>query len=492
MSRRPPVAATGIRGFDEILCGGIPRDHLYLIEGDPGVGKTTLALQFLLAGRDAGEKVLYITLSETAAEIHEIAASHGWSLEGVSLFELSALEQQLRLDAETTMFHPAEVQLTAITQTLLARVAELDPSRVVFDSLSELRLLAQSALRYRREVLGLKQYFANRQCTVFLLDDRTSGPGELQVQSLAHGVVSLESRAPEIGADRRRLRITKLRGVKFAGGYHDYVIVVGGVDVFPRLVASEHDDPFVRQTISSGVEALDQLLGGGLDRGTSTLITGPAGTGKSAVAAQYATAAVARGDRAVIFAFDELRATLIARTDALGMKMSEHLASGMLEIRQVDPAEMGAGEFVACVQRAVEAGVKVVVIDSINGLIHAMPEDRFLYMQLHELLSFLGRRGITTLLVMAQAGMMGAGMSAPADVSYIADTVILMRYFEAGGRVRKAVSVVKKRSGMHEDAIREFTMDRGGLRVGEPLAEFRGVLTGVPIYTGRDAQLTTR
>ena len=445
----------------------------------------------MIAGRAVGERGLYVTLSETETDIRAIAESHGWSLEGIDLFELSALEQQMRLDAETTVFHPAEVQLDAITQTLLNKIDEVKPARVAFDSLSELRLLAQNALRYRREVLSLKQYFAGKQCTVLLLDDRTAEVTDLQVQSLAHGVVSLEQHAPTIGSDRRRLRVRKLRGVKFRTGYHDYNIVTGGVEVYPRLVAAEHRKPFRPELISSGVPALDGLLGGGIHRGTSMLVIGPAGAGKSSIVSRYAAASAARKEPVLILAFDERRGLLISRADELGCEMSRHVDEGRVVIRQIDPAEMGPGEMVSITKSFVEAGTRMVIIDSVNGLLNSMPEDRFLYMQLHELLSFFALNGVTTLLVMAQSGMFGSQMVAPADISYIADTVLLLRNFEAGGRIRKAISVVKKRSGRHEDTIRELTLGSSGVAVGEPLVDFHGVLTGVPTFVGDPTKLRT-
>lgn len=477
-------AATGIPGLDSILGGGLPRQRIYLVEGDPGAGKTTLAMQFLLEGVRRGESVLYITLSETESEIRAIAESHGWTLDGVSLFELSALEQQMRLDAENTIFHPSEVELTETTRALLHHVDTVAPTRVVFDSLSELRLLAQSPLRYRREVLNLKQYFTTSRATVLLLDDRTSEVGDMQLQSLAHGVLSLQQMAPEYGGDRRRLRIAKLRGLRFLGGNHDFVIKTGGIEVFPRLVAAEHHVRFDKRTLSSELEGLDAMLGGGLDRGTSTLVMGPAGTGKSALAQQYAVATARRGEKVAIFAFDELRSIAIARADALGMQMTTHVESGAIIVQQIDPAEMSPGELMQRMRDLVEnQGVSFIIFDSLNGYLYSMPAERYLYIQMHELLAYFGQRGVTTILVMAQQGLVGQ-VTSPVDVSYLADTVILLRYFEALGRVRKAVSVIKKRSGAHEDAIREIAMDAGGIRVGAPLAEFRGVLSSVPEYQG--------
>jgi circadian clock protein KaiC len=482
-------AATGVPGLDLILDGGLPRQRIYLIEGDPGAGKTTLAMQFLLEGVRHGEPVLYITLSETESEIRSIADSHGWSLDGVSLFELSALEQQMRLEAENTIFHPSDVELTETTRALLRHVDTVAPKRVVFDSLSELRLLAQNALRYRREVLNLKQYFTTSFATVMLLDDRTSETGDMQLQSLAHGVLSLQQMAPEYGGDRRRLRVAKLRGLKFLGGNHDFVIKTGGIEVFPRLVPADHHVRFEKRTLSSGIVGLDAMLGGGLDRGTSTLVMGPAGSGKSAVAQQYAVAAARRGEKVAIFAFDELRNIAIARADALGLAMSEHIESGAIVVQQIDPAEMSPGELMQRTRDLIEKhGVSFIIFDSVNGYMYSMPAERYLYIQMHEMLTYLGQRGATTIIVMAQQGLVGQ-VTSPVDVSYLADTVILLRYFEALGRVRKAVSVIKKRSGAHEDTIRELSMDRAGIKVGPPLAEFRGVLTSIPEYHGAKERL---
>jgi len=484
-------AATGINGLDSILEGGLPADRIYLVEGDPGAGKTTLALRFLLEGVARGEPVLYITLSETEAEIRLIAESHGWSLDGVSMFELSALEQQMKLEGENTIFHASEVELTETTRALLRHVESVAPRRVVFDSLSELRLLAQNALRYRREVLNLKQYFTNRGATVLLLDDRTSQDGDLQLQSLAHGVITLQQLAPEYGGDRRRLRIKKLRGSTFLGGYHDFTIATGGLRVFPRLVAADDRQHFEKDSLSSGVGPLDKMLGGGIERGTSTLIVGSAGTGKSALSQQYAVAAAIRGQKAAVFAFDELRSTAIGRADALGMGMGRHVDSGAIIVQQIDPAEMSPGELMARVRDLVDTGVTFIVIDSINGYLYSMPEERNLYIQMHELLAYLGQRGVTTVLVMAQQGLVGE-VTSPIDVSYLADTVILLRYFEAFGRVRKAVSVIKKRTGRHEDTIRELSLDSTGIRVGDPLADFRGVLTTVPEFDGAKERLDSK
>lgn len=476
------LATTGIPGLDEVLSGGFSPNRLYLIEGVPGSGKTTLALQFLLEGAQRGESVIYITLSESKEELCAVAASHGWSLDGVTVEELVPSEASLLPDEQYTMFHPSEVELSEATKTILAVVDQIKPSRVVFDSLSELRLLAGNALRYRRQILALKQFFSGRRCTVLLLDDMTSSDHDLQVQSIAHGVVLLEQLNPEYGAERRRLRVVKFRGRRFRGGYHDYVIVRGGLDVFPRLVASDHKPPPVRERIASGITELDALLGGGVERGSSTLFVGGAGTGKSSVVAQFVGTAAQRGQKSAMFIFDENIDTLLTRSAALGVDLRQHVALGLVMIKQVDPAELSPGEFSHKIRLAVEQmGVAIVVIDSLNGYLNAMPEERFLIIQLHELLTYLGQAGVATLLVGAHQGLIGANMATPVDASYLADSVVLMRYYEVQGEVRQVISVIKKRGGAHERTIREFRMQAGGIIVGEPLRSFRGVLTGVPV-----------
>jgi circadian clock protein KaiC len=481
-SDAPRRAKMGIEGLDDILSGGLIEHRMYLVEGNPGAGKTTLALQFLFEGIKRGEACLYITLSETSEELRAGAKSHGWSLDGMEIVELIAEESDLDSEAQITMYHASEVELAETTKRVLAAVQQLQPSRVVFDSLSELRLLAQNPLRYRRQILALKQFFAGRKCTVMLLDDKTADASDLQLQSIAHGVLSLEQLAPAYGAARRRLRILKFRGTDFRGGYHDYVIRRGGLSVFPRLIAAEHHQGFSGGPIQSGVTALDALLGGGPERGTSTLLMGPAGSGKSTIAVQYAVAAAARGEHAAIFAFDESIATLQARTAALGIEFNRGLAAGEVSIQQIDPAELSPGEFTSLVREAVEVHqARVVVIDSLNGYLHAMPDERFLTAQLHELLTYLGRQGVTTLMVVAQHGLMGTNMNAPVDTSYLADSVVLLRYFEYAGKVKKAISVVKKRTGAHEESIRELQFSAGGIHLSEPLIDFRGVLTGVPV-----------
>ena len=439
---------TNIPGFDDILNGGFIPHRLYLVDGNPGSGKTTLGLQYLLEGIASGEKCLYITLSETREELLAGAASHDWSLEGIEIVELIAEEKDLDGDTQVTMYSPSEIELNETTKKILDAVEKLNPSRVVFDSLSEMRLLAQNSLRYRRQILALKQFFIGRHCTVILLDDRTAEGSDLQLQSIAHGVITLEQLAPVYGAERRRLRVMKFRGTDFRGGYHDFAIRKGGIVAFPRLVASEHRQVFPRERIKSGVTALDTLLGGGPDRGTSTLLMGPAGSGKSTIAVQYAVAAAERGDHAVIFGFDESIETLEARTQSLGIQLRQGRDAGQVDLQQIDPAELSPGEFACRVCEVVERDqARVVVIDSLNGYMNAMPEEQFLTAQLHELLSYLGRQGVTTLMLVAQHGLIGTQMQAPVDTSYLADSVILLRYFEYGGKVKKAISIVKKRSG---------------------------------------------
>ena len=475
-------AKTGIVGLDDILHEGFIEHRMYLVEGNPGSGKTTLALQFLFAGLKAGQKCLYVTLSETKEELRAGALSHGWSLDGIEVVELIAEEADLDAESQLTMYNAADLELAETTKRVLAAVEQIQPSRVVFDSLSELRLLAQSPLRYRRQILALKQFFSGRKCTVVLLDDRTADVADLQLQSIAHGVISLDQHTPAYGSARRRLQVLKFRGTDFRGGFHDYSIRRGGLFVYPRLVAAEHSEPFTRARIQSGVTALDSLLGGGPDRGTSTLLMGPAGSGKSTIAVQYATSAAARGEHAAIFAFDESISTLEARTEALGIKFRKGVEEGEVEIQQVDPTELSPGEFSFLVRQAVEVNhARVVVIDSLNGYLHSMPQEQFLTAQLHELLTYLGRQGVTTLMVVAQHGMMGATMQAPVDTSYLADSVIMLRYFEYAGKVKKAISVVKKRSGPHEESIRELRFNEKGIHLGEPLEQFRGILTGVTV-----------
>ena len=481
MDDQNKTCCSGIEGLDHILRGGFPKNRLYLIQGDPGVGKTTLAVQFLLSGAVAGEPCLYITLSETKDELLGVAESHQWSLEPISIFELSAMEQQLAQSAQNTLFHPSDIELNKTTKALLNEVDRVKPTRLVLDSLSELRLLAESPLRYRRQMLALKQFFAGRNCTVLLLDDqRTSEAADQQVQSIAHGVLTLKKVPSEYGAQRRQVTIDKLRGVKFSEGPHDYVIETGGIEVFPRLVAAEHHKTFSDEPLSSGIKELDLLLGGGLDRGTSSLILGPAGTGKSAIAHQFAVTAAEHGEHCLLFVFDENIKTILRRTKSLGVPLQKYVADGEIKLRQIDPAEISPGEFAHNIKRAVaKDNVRLVILDSLIGYLQAMGDERFVSLQLHELLTFLSQQGVVTIITVTQHGLVGT-MQTPIDVTYLADCVILMRFFEAEGEVKKAVSVIKKRSGGHEKAIRELTIDQQGLRIGEPLRQFRGVLTGVP------------
>lgn len=474
---------TGIAGLDGILGGGYPAHRLHLIDGDPGTGKTTLALQFLLSGRAEGERCLYVTLSETAEELRASAQSHGWSLEGIEVFELAATPGEEPEDAYT-LFHPAEVELQQTVGAVLEAVERYGPSRVVFDSLSEMRMLARDPLRFRRQILALKQFFTGRACTVLVLDDRTGPEGDLQLQSLAHGVVALERMPLEYGAERRRVHVKKLRGAQFTGGYHDFRIRTGGLEVYPRVNYSAPLQQLSGDPISSGSAEMDLLLGGGLTRGTSSLITGAAGTGKSVLSMQFARSVVQSGERAAIYMFDERVPTAMARAAGLWPDTSDSALSSRLTLRQIEPTEMSPGEFTTMVSRAVDDGVSLVVIDSLNGFLQAMPNERLLAVHVHELLSFLSSRGVTTLMTLVQRGVFGAPVDEAAEVSYLADTVVLLRYFEHAGAVRQAVSVVKKRTGPHERTIRECRVERGGFRVGEPLTDFQGVLTGVPVYEG--------
>ncbi|MES2185712.1 MAG: ATPase domain-containing protein [Pseudomonadota bacterium] len=480
--QEPRLLQIGVPGLDNILCGGLTPNRLYLLEGAPGAGKTTIAMQFLRQGAAQGESVMYVTLSETADELLGVARSHGWDLAGIQVREMLPSADALEPDEQYTMFHPSEVELSETTLKILADVDKIKPTRVVFDSLSELRLLAGGSLRYRRQILALKQFFAGRKCTVLLLDDMTAMEHDLQVQSIAHAVIRLEQNNSDYGASRRRLIVVKFRGKEFRGGYHDYRIVRGGLEVYPRLVAAEHVVPLTQTRIPSGLQALDDLLGGGIEKGTSTLFVGAPGTGKSTVAVQFAIAAARRGECAALFIFDESISTLRTRCAGMGMELGPYIDSGHIRVRQVDPAELSPGEFVHAIRAAVtEHHAQVIVIDSLNGYLNAMPDERFLIVQLHELLTYLGQAGVATLLVGAQHGLIGMQMQTPVDASYLADAVVLLRYFEIDGEVRQAISVLKKRGGAHERSIRDFTMDREGVHIGEPLRNFRGILTGIPV-----------
>jgi circadian clock protein KaiC len=481
MSGNSTRLGTGVRGLDDVLCGGLLPHRLYLLEGMPGSGKTTLAFQFLLEGVLRGEPVLYVTLSETEDEIRDVASSHGWTLDGVTIRELTASESAFEPEEQYTVFHPSEVELTETTKRLLADVETVAPTRIVFDSLSEFRLLAGSPLRYRRQILALKQYFAGRKSTVLLLDDLTAAEHDLQVQSIAHGALLLEHTMPAFGSLRRRLSVTKYRGSDFRGGYHDYCIRRGGLDVFPRLIAAEHRGESSRERLSSGIAALDRLVGGGIERGVSTLVQGASGTGKSTIAALFCHHAASQGHRSALFIFDESMNTLLTRLDGLGVPMRAHCEAGRVRVQQVDPAEFSPGQLAHSIRRSVEDdGALIIVIDSLNGYLNSMPEENFLVVQLHELLTYLGQRGVASLLVSTQRGLLGSGLQAPVDATYLADTVLLLRYFEVDGEVRQAISAIKMRGGEHERTIREFRMKSGRIEVGEPLRDFRGVLSGVP------------
>ena len=477
-------AATGCPGLDVILGGGLDADRLYLIEGRPGSGKTTLAMQFLIEGRLRGERVLYVTMSESKRELDLVAKRHGWSLEGIDLFELVPAETALDPDQQLTVLHPSEIELSETVKSIFDRVDAVNPSRVVIDSLSELRLLAQDPLRYRRQVLALKHFFGQRRCTVILLDDMTSAAADLQLHSITHGAIVLEQLAIEYGAERRRLRVEKMRGLAFRGGFHDFAIRKGGLHVFPRLIAVQHQKRFPNEMVSSGRPELDALLGGGLERGTNVLMIGAAGVGKSSLALTYAIDAAIRGEHAVFYAFDEGRGTIEARCASIGLPLQRALETGKLRFQQIDPAEMSPGEFACNVLDSVDGqNARVVVIDSLNGYLNAMPDGRFLILQMHELLSYLNQQGVLTILVLAQHGLVGP-MDTPIDISYLSDAVVMLRYFEYGGTVHRALSVVKKRSGFHEHTIREYRLTPSGVDVGPPLKEFSGIFAGTPRYTG--------
>ncbi|MET0377272.1 MAG: ATPase domain-containing protein [Rhizorhabdus sp.] len=478
--------STGNPGLDIILRGGLPAKRLYLLEGAPGSGKTTFALQFLLEGVAQGETCLYITLSETSEELRTVAESHGWNLDAIELFELASAEEVLGSDRDQSILYSWEVELGETVRLIEEQVERTNPRRVVFDSLSEMRLLAQDPLRYRRQVLALKQFFAGRDTTVLLVDDLTSSRGErdTHLHSLCHGVVTLERLTLDFGAARRRMQVQKLRGVDFVAGYHDLVIRKGGLDIFPRLIASDHGQPFAGGVIESGVPALDALFGGGPMRGTSTLITGPAGTGKTSIAMQFVAAGCARGEPATMYQFDERVGTLLARGGALETQLQKYIDSGCLVIKQVNPAELSPGQFAVMVRAEIEErGSRMIVIDSLNGYLASMPQEQQLILQMHELLSYLNHHGVVTFLINPQHGLVGS-MSSNLNISYVADAVLLIRFFEAGGRIRKAISILKNRGGQHEDSIRELRIDEGGIRIGDPLTNFRGVLTGTPEYVG--------
>ncbi|MES2260668.1 MAG: ATPase domain-containing protein [Pseudomonadota bacterium] len=470
----------GVPGLDDILAGGLTRDRLYLIEGEPGTGKTTLALQFLNEGVRAGESVLYITLAETSVELRSVAQSHGWDMDGIHIEEIIPDENALDPAQQYSIFHPSEIELGTTTQRILGAIEKYKPSRAVLDSLSELQLLAESPLRYRRQVLALKQYLSSRNCTTIFLDDRTALSTDLQVRSVAHGVITLDLITQSYGNERRRLRVVKYRGIAFRGGTHDYKILHGGLHVYPRLIAAETRVSSSRQQLSSGLDTLDQLLGGGLEEGMSTLLAGPPGSGKSTLAAQFVSAACQRGEPCAMFLFEEARNNMLNRADGLGLGLKAALDADLLTVQQVDPAELAPGQFTQAVVNAASAGARVIVIDSLNGYLNAVPDEHFMAIYLHELLTYLGQRGIVTIVVGVHAGMIGSNMSTSVDASYIADNVIMLRYFEADGEVRQAISVFKKRGSAHERSLRRFSITSNGVVVGPVLSGFHGILTGVP------------
>jgi circadian clock protein KaiC len=478
----PEFLSTGITGLDTILGGGLTPHRIYLFEGEPGAGKTTAGLQFLNEGVRRGESVVYITLAENREELAAVAASHGWSLEGIHLHEVLPDENLLAGAGQYSMFHPSEVEMADTLKTILQVVDERQPTRVVLDSLSELQLLAESPLRYRRQVLALKQFFSKRRCTVLLLDDRTaSAAGDLQVRSIAHGVIQLDHAVKDYGVERRRLRVVKFRGRPVFGGLHDYNLVRGGLQVHPRLVAAESRGLMGRKQLGSGLPKLDLLLGGGVEEGTSTLIVGPPGTGKSSLAGQFVAAAIARGQQAAMFLFEESTSNMLHRTDGLNLPLRAAIEAGSLSVQQIDPAELSPGQFSGAVRAVVDSGVKVVVIDSLNGYLNAVPDERFLTTYLHELLTYLGQHRVATLLVGVQQGMLGGNMSSAMDASYVADNVVMLRYYELDGEIRQAISVFKKRGSVHERTIRAFSLGADGIHVGEVLRGYRGLLTGVPV-----------
>jgi len=485
-----PRAETGVAGLDDILAGGLARNRLYLLEGSPGTGKTTIALQFLLAGAKRGEAGIYVSLAETERELREGAKSHGWTIgQEIEIFELVPPESVLDPDQHQSLLYSSDLELGETVQRIFAAIERVKPKRVVIDSLSEIRLLAQSSLRYRRQILALKHYFAQNHSTVMMLDDLTTESTDRAVHSIAHGVIHLDQLAPIYGGERRRLRVVKCRGQSFRSGYHDFTITEGGIEVFPRLVAAEHRKGFGDKLVASGLASLDVLLGGGIAAGSSTLVLGPAGTGKSLLGLHYAAAAVARGERGALFVFDEELGLLFSRARAFGIDLEAMREAGQLFIEQMDAAELSPGEFSHRVRRCVEQeNIRTVVIDSLNGYQAAMLEEQFLILHLHELLQYLNRQGASTFVTVAQHGTVGE-MKQTIDVTYLADTVILLRYFEALGRVRRAISVIKKRTGSHEDTIREFRIGDGGITMGQPLYEFQGVLRGVPTYVGKSAPL---
>ena len=477
-----PRMSTGVAGLDDILGGGLTPQRIYLVEGSPGAGKTTLGLQFLLDGAARGERGLYITLSETIEELKAVAATHGWSLDALSLFELAS-DEVLDIDAQQSVFHPSEVELAETTRNVMNHVDEVKPVRVVFDSLSEMRLLAQNPLRYRRQILALKQFFGSRDCTVLLLDDKTA-TSDQHLHSIAHGVISLEQIAKEFGKERRRVNIIKMRGIRFRGGYHDYALETGGITMFPRLVASEHILDFTPQMRSTGSEGFDALLGGGLVSGTNTLVVGPSGIGKTTLSARCLLSALERGEKAAFYLFDEGLGTFFARNKSLGIDLRPFADSGQLHLTHIDPAELSPGEFAQMLRDAVEQrGATFIAIDSLNAYLQSMPGEQYLVLQMHELLSYLNQQGVTTVLILGQHGLIGE-VHSDVDLSYLADTTVLLRFFESNGRLRRALTVIKSRTANHALSIHELQLTNDGIRIGAPLEGFQGVLTGLPSYHG--------
>ena len=479
--------STGVEGLDDVLQGGLTRNRVFLLEGAPGAGKTTIAMQFLMEGERAGERGLYITLSETTDELHASAASHGWSLQGIDIFELLPPESLLDENQQQSLLYSSDLELGETTKRIFEAFERAKPDRVVLDSLSEIRLLAQSSLRYRRQILALKHYFAKQKVTVLLLDDLTTEVNDKTVHSVAHAVIRLEELSPDYGSARRRIKIVKYRGQRYRGGFHDFIIDTGGVRVFPRLVSAEHKQSFRREILSSSNDELNALLGGGVDRGSSVLALGPAGSGKSILTLTFVASAIKRGEKAALFVFDEEIPLLVQRSKGVNLDVEELLETGRLELNQVDAAELSPGEFAHRVRASIEKGAKTIVIDSLNGYQAAMPQENALMLHIHEILQYASRQGATTFLTVAQHGVVG-DMKSPVDLTYLADTVILLRYFEASGRVCRAISVVKKRASAHESTIREYMIDKRGLTLGEPLTNFHGVLRGVPMLVREDAK----
>lgn len=486
-----PCVSTGVEGLDDILGGGLPKGHMYLVEGESGAGKTTLGMQFLLEGQRRGERTLWISLSEAEHELQQVASSHGWSLDGVVIANPGAPALETDPDKQYSFFAPGDVELDEIRNAVIEAVERTRPTRVVFDPFSDIRHLSRDILRYRRQVLSLRQLFAEYECTALLMQEVTrGGEGDLQAEALVHGYLTMHQESAEYGGQRRRIRVHKMRGIPFRDGYHDFAITTGGIEIYPRLVASEHFEPLPLSTLASEVPELDALIGGGLRRGSSTLLMGPAGVGKSIIATQFVATAARAGDQVALFIFDETARSFLDRADRLGMPLHDQVASGQVQLRQVDSAEFSAAQFTHMVVQAVKQhGARVVVIDSLSGYVSAMPEERFLTAHLHELLTFLSHRNVVTIMTLAQHGLLGAQVTSPLDISYLADTVLLLRYFEAFGAVRRAISVVKKRTGVHEVLVRELGVSEHGITIGPPLADFEGVLTGHPRYTGRQGGL---